>query len=126
MNGSKVYYDSTCGAAIGYFDGFLDAEKFKGLAEELHMIRKNYKSYKQLNNIENMKVLKPEVQQWLTEVWFPKAKELGLKYFAFVVPRDLFGKVSMENANKDTTKTNGIEIQYFKSEIEAKAWLQSK
>jgi hypothetical protein len=123
---SKAFYDSSCGAAIGHFQGYLNAETFKKIAEELHDLRKNNLSRKQLNNIEHMKVLTPEIQKWLNEVWFPKAKLTGLKYFAFVVPKDVFGKVSMESANKNSSVTAGIEIQYFQSETEAKAWLKSK
>lgn len=123
---SKAFFDSATGAAIGHFQGFLSTEKFKAIAEELHTLRKTYSSSKQLNNIENMKVLTPEVQQWLNEVWFPKAKQTGLKYFAFVVPKDVFGKVSMENANKTAKDTFGIEINYFQTEADAKAWLKSK
>ena len=126
MNESKAFYDKDCGAAIGHFAGFLNPDQFKAIAEELHVIRRNYSSKKQLNNIEQMRVLTADVQKWLNDVWFPKAKLGGLKYFAFVVPKDVFGKMSMENANKDNSVTSGIEIQYFQSETEAKAWLKSK
>lgn len=123
---SKAFYDIESGAAIGHFQGFLGTEKFKQIAEQLHDLRKKHSSSKQMNNIEQMKVLTPEVQKWLNEVWFPKAKITGLKYFAFVVPKDVFGKVSMENANKNSEVTGGIEIKYFTTESQAKEWLKSK
>jgi hypothetical protein len=123
---SKAFYDSSCGAAIGHFQGYLNTDSFKRIAEELHGIRKNNSSSKQLNNIEQMKVLTPEIQKWLNDVWFPKAKLTGLKHFAFVIPKDVFGKVSMENANKNSAVTAGIQIQYFQSESDAKTWLKSK
>lgn len=126
MNESKAFYDNATGAAIGHFAGFLNPDEFKKIAEELHVIRRNYNSKKQLNNIEQMRVLTADVQKWLNDVWFPRARLGGLKYFAFVVPKDVFGKMSMENANKDTTRTDGIEIQYFQTETDAKAWLKSK
>lgn len=126
MKESGAYYDKDTRAAIGTFSGFLTTEKFKEIAEELHDIRKKNFSSKQLNNIQDMKVLTKEVQEWLNNTWFPKAKITGLKYFAFVVPKDIFGKMSMENANKNTEITNGIEIQYFGDESTAKTWLKSK
>lgn len=126
MTESKAFYDGATGAAIGHFQGYLNTDRFQKIAEELHEIRKNNRSNKQLNNIENMKVLTPEIQKWLNDVWFAKAKLTGLKYFAFVVPKDVFGKVSMESANKNSSVTSGIEIQYFQTEAEAKGWLKSK
>lgn len=126
MTESKAFYDAATGAAIGHFQGYLNSESFQKIAEELHDIRKNNRSNKQLNNIENMKVLTPDIQKWLNDVWFPKAKLTGLKYFAFVVPKDVFGKVSMESANKNTSVTSGIEIQYFQKESDAKAWLNTR
>lgn len=126
MTESRAFYDNANGVAIGHFNGFVTTDRFKQIAEELHDLRKKHNSAKQLNNIENMKVLTPEVQKWLNDVWFPKAKLTGLKYFAFVVPKDIFGKVSMENANKDTSKTGGIELQYFQTEAAAFEWLKTK
>jgi hypothetical protein len=123
---SKAFYDKTNGIATGYFNGFITSDKFKHIADELHDLRKNNKSVKQLNNIENMKVLTPEVQKWLNDIWFPKAKKTGLKYFAFVIPKDIFGKASMENANKNDKVTEGIEIQYFPTETDAISWLNTK
>ncbi|MCT4637279.1 MAG: hypothetical protein N4A72_06190 [Bacteroidales bacterium] len=126
MKESRAFYDQETHSAIGIFKGFLTSDKFKKIAEELHDIRKENDSCKQLNNIEDMKVLSQDVQTWLNDVWFPKAKTTGLKYFAFVVPKDIFGKVSMESANSDEQTTNGIEIKYFDNETDAKNWLKSK
>ncbi len=126
MKESGAFYDQETKAAIGMFKGFLTTDKFKSIADELHEIRKKNNLSKQLNNIEDMKVLTQEVQTWLNDVWFPKAKINGLKHFAFVVPKDIFGKVSMESANADSSTTQGIEIEYFDDENKAKAWLKSK
>ncbi|MBI9067848.1 MAG: hypothetical protein JEZ09_11190 [Salinivirgaceae bacterium] len=126
MKESGAYYDSDTKAAIGLFRGFVTSDKFKEIANELHEIRKKNYSSKQLNNISDMKVLTQDVQQWLNNVWFPKAKITGLKTFAFVIPKDVFGKMSMESANSNSQITQGIEIQYFDDETKAKTWLNSK
>ena len=46
-------------------------------------------------------------------IWFPTAKTPGLKHFAFAVPNDTFGEVSMETVNKDAKEKYGIDIEYF-------------
>ena len=122
MAQTKAFYDPETKAAIGIFEGFLSFDAFKEIAEELHEIRKRNHSSKQINNVVNMKVLSQETQDWIKNSWFPKAKLTGLKHFAFIVPKDIFGKMSMEAAN---SVVNDITIQYFDDENKAKDWLKS-
>ena len=75
---SKAYYDPTVNAAIGVFVGYLSPDEFKVIANELLDILETKKLRKQINNVKHMKVLKQEVAVWLNEVWFPKAKKIGL------------------------------------------------
>lgn len=123
---SNAIFDFPTNAAVGTFVGFLSPDEFKSLANQLLDILEKKKIKKQLNDIKRMKVLKPEVQEWLNTIWFPKAKQAGLKYFAFVVPDDIFGKMSMDGANRKAQDTFGIEIQYFNTIDNAKNWLISK
>ncbi|KAB2872429.1 MAG: hypothetical protein OIN84_08445 [Candidatus Methanoperedens sp.] len=123
---TNAVYDSRTNAAIGTFVGFLTPEEFKTVANQLLSILETKRLKKQLNDIKQMKVLKPEVQEWLNTDWFPRAQKIGLKYFAFVVPDDIFGKMSMDGANKNAQNAFGIEIQYFNNVDAAKNWLISK
>ncbi len=123
---STAAYDMRSNAAIGTFIGFLTPDEFKTVANQLLGILESKRLKKQLNDIKLMKVLKPEVQEWLNTDWFPRAQKIGLKYFAFVVPDDIFGKMSMDGANKNAPNAFGIEIQYFNNLESAKTWLISK
>ncbi|MGE0078296.1 MAG: hypothetical protein AB7S48_10590 [Bacteroidales bacterium] len=123
---TTAVYDLKTNAAIGTFVGFLSTEEFKTVAIQLLGIIETKRLKKQLNDIKMMKVLKPEVQEWLNTEWFPRAQRAGLKYFAFVVPDDIFGKMSMDGANKNAQNTFGIDIQYFNDLEKAKNWLISK
>jgi hypothetical protein len=123
---TNAIYDSRTNAAIGTFVGFLSPEEFKTVANQLLGIIETKRLKKQLNDIKQMKVLKPEVQEWLNTDWFPRAQKIGLRYFAFVVPDDIFGKMSMDGANKNAQNAFGIEIQYFNNLDAAKNWLISK
>lgn len=123
---TNAVYDSRTNAAIGTFVGFLTPDEFKTVANQLLGILETKRLKKQLNDIKQMKVLKPEVQEWLNTDWFPRAQKIGLKYFAFVVPDDIFGKMSMDGANKNAQNAFGIEIQYFNNVDAAKNWLVSK
>ncbi len=126
MNESTSFYDMEINAAIGVFKGFLSTEEFRAIAENLHKLRSENSSCRQLNNIENMKVLTKDVRDWLRDTWFPEAVKTGLKYFAFVVPNDNVGTLSMKEANKDAQSNPDIEIQYFDNYDRAREWLKSK
>jgi hypothetical protein len=121
-----VVYDISTNAVICTFIGYLSPDEFKSIGNKQLDVIGTKKLKKALNDIKKMKVLKPEVQEWVNTFWFPKAQKAGLKYFAFVVPDDIFGKISMEGANKNAPNEFGIEIQYFNSIENAKNWLISK
>ena len=126
MDEKNFFFDKEINAAIGIFQGFLKAEDFKKSAEGIQKLRIDNKSNKQLNNIKDMKVLTSEIRDWLQDSWFPKASKTGLKYFAFVVPKDTVGHLSMNNANKKAESEYDIEIKYFENHEEARQWLLTK
>ena len=125
MKNTNAYYDSELKSVIWDIKGFVSFEDFKTVGSSTHTLRKTYKVNKQMNNVKNMKVLSKEIQDWIDGVYFSEAKESGLKYFAFVVPKNTFGKLSMEKVNKDASKLYEIDIEYFNDENEAKIWLNS-
>ena len=126
MNETKTYFSNELKAVVWEINGFVTTEKFKEVGSETHNLRRKHFVQKQLNNIQDMKVLTKDIQNWIDDVWFPTAKNNGLKYFAFVVPNDTFGKVSMDAVNKDAKEKYGIDIEYFSNEESAKQWLISK
>ncbi|NOQ24912.1 MAG: hypothetical protein GQ564_06065 [Bacteroidales bacterium] len=126
MKESKTYFNEELKIVICEINGFLNTEKFKESGSKSNELLKKYSVCKQLNNIQNMKVLTMEIQAWVDEVWFPKAKISGLKHFAFVVPNDTFGKVSMDTVNADAKAKYGINVEYFTDEEVAKQWLISQ
>ena len=126
MKETKTYFSNELKAVVWEINGFLTTEKFKEVGSETHDLRRKHSVKKQLNNIQNMKVLTQDIQHWIEEVWFPTAKTSGLKHFAFVVPNDTFGKVSMDSVNAEAKEKYGIDIEYFTSEERAKQWLISK
>lgn len=126
MSKTKCYFDNELSAVVLEINGFIAYDDFKLVASETHQLRRKHFVKTQLNNIKNMKVLTGEIQNWIDSDWFPEAKRTGLKHFAFVVPEDTFGKVSMETVNKNASEKYGMEIEYFCDEKNAKEWLGSK
>lgn len=123
MQETRTYFSSELNAVVWEIHGFINTEKFIESGLESHELLKKYSAKKQLNNIQNMKVLSKEIQIWIEEVWFPKAKSFGLKHFAFLIPKDTFGKASMDTVNADAKEVYGINIEYFTDEKAAKHWI---
>ena len=126
MKNIETYFDDELHAVIWEINGFVSFDDFVTYAKQTHSLRSINNSTKQLNNIKNMKVLSKEIQSWIDKEYFPRAKRSGLKYFAFVVPDNTFGKISMTTVNDNASKKYNMEIEYFDNEQLAKDWLNTK
>ena len=125
MKNTNAYFNSALNSVIWEINGFVSFEDFKKAGNLTHTLRKKHKTDKQINNILDMKVLSKEIQNWIDSTYFPDAKESGLKHFAFIVPKNTFGKLSMEKVNADASKIYEMEVEYFNNLDEATRWLNS-
>jgi hypothetical protein len=62
---------------------------------------------------------------WIETVWTPKALELGLKNFAFVVSSNIFGELSAKDLGVRLDSL-GFEMKTFKDFDLAESWLKDK
>jgi len=125
MKNTNAHYDSALNSVVWEINGYISYEDFRTVGKMTHMLREKYKTDKQINNILDMKVLSKEIQDWIDSTYFPDAKESGLKHFAFIVPKNTFGKLSMEKVNSDASRLYDMEIEYFNNSGEASSWLNS-
>lgn len=61
---------------------------------------------------------------WLAHKWVPKAKLLGLRYFAHVLSPGIYGRRSFQALYPKIA--GQLEVKTFEDEKEAQAWLQTK
>lgn len=108
---------------IANFDGFMTFDKFMAIAEQILENLEKQNLTKGLANLENMEVMEKKSQDWIKTYFFPQAKRIGLKKLAFVKPKNMFGLMSMEYANKSANEEIEINIQYFDELEKAKLWL---
>ena len=123
MVSENVYFDESLNAIIAVFDGILEKEEFQLRANEITVLLKKHGINKVLNNTSKLEAVTVENQDWTEQVWFPKAIEAGLKHFAFLMPSDIVGEVSMQQTNKKAEEDSPVNIKYFGDEKEAKEWL---
>lgn len=113
-------------AVLATYRGFLKHPEFKAIAlEGLALVRRSGFS-KMLVDTSQTKVIQQESQQWIEQVWFPSAEEAGVRHMAFLIPKDFFGKVSVEATNKFARQRSPIAIEYFESRDQAQQWLQQQ
>lgn len=67
-------------------------------------------------------IVTPDLQTWAAQEVFPKSLENGLKAVAFVVSKDLFAAVSLEQTMNEG-QGQDFFTQYFSDEQKAKEWL---
>ena len=122
----KAYYDNQSKNIIVEFSGIPTLDEFKVVANSILDALKTNNTSKLLNNTLDLEGNSLEIQEWVQQVWFPKAESLGLKYFAFVVASDIFGQVSTEQTNEVAEEEGKIEIKYFDNIEKATEWLATK
>jgi hypothetical protein len=83
---------------------------------------KEHNTDKKLIDNRQLGMLTPRNREWIQKTWFPLAVEAGLKRMAFIMPNNIFGKVSTEDANRYAHHTP-VEINYFYTPEEAINWL---
>ncbi len=120
---NENYYDAELGCIVAVFRGFASLDQFREACELTITNMMRYSASRVLVNLVDMQVLNVDSQKYIQQEWFPKAIKAGLKRMAFVVPQNVFGKVSMENANKEA-KSLPIDMVYFGSIEEASVWLK--
>ena len=119
----KLSIDQDSNAVKAIFDNYIKDEDFKTFARQiLDKVRSSGKK-KLLYDTRGLKVMSQEVQDWINQVWFPEANQIGVSHMAFIMPESVFGKMSMEQTNSQKDKVGNINIQYFSGMDTAKEWL---
>jgi hypothetical protein len=120
---SGCYNDVATKCAVGYFYGCVPHDEFVKVANSLLEIIEKNKYSKQINDVSEMNILSSDTNIYLKKEWFPRAKKLGLKHFAFVISKNDYGKLSTEKANNGASQEFDMNIQYFDSMAAARMWL---
>ncbi len=109
---------------------FMDSAQFRklmGTGVDFYKQKKSSNSnLVWLNDASEMKVIGKDDQKWLEEVVNMQAVENGLKYMAFVLPENIFGKIAVKSYVSSTLgKLNkDLTIKSFSDRSKAIDWLK--
>ena len=119
------YVDQKLGILVAVFDDFMKPEEFKRRCNQTLTMVQETGITKVLVDTRGLKVMVQENQRWIDEVWYPSARQVGLRYMAFIMPEDYFGKISVETSNRRVVREGVIQVHYFDEEKLARDWLKS-
>ena len=102
--------------------GYIPYENLVDIAEYGYSMIVFYKADACLINMLEMKIYPFAFEEYLRNTWYAKIRAAGINRIAFIVPENIFGKISMEHvhSSEDVKK---IERQYFTDEQSGRAWL---
>jgi hypothetical protein len=100
-----------------------DAEFRQELSNYLEAV-KNYKITKSLVDTTNFNMgVMPETQEWVSQNINLPLAEIGITRFAFLVSKDFFAQVSIEQTMDEGEVSKTIDTQYFDNLDAAEKWL---
>lgn len=119
----KIYYIETLKCVHLEWDGFAASEEFRDACNASLELLIKEGADKMIADNTKAKVVKNEDQQWMNEVWFPKAFGAGFRTSAVVVAKDIFRDMSVKKIVNDLDK-NKFTVQFFPTYAEAETWIK--
>ena len=122
----EIYYDTEHSAIYIYWKGFVMLDDFKiAMLKALEFYQEKNAKHWLIDQTERQAV-HPKVNEWVLEEFYPKLLKVAEKdaKMAVIVPKDVFGRFSMNSQTESLTKKYAemIPYQYFKSLSEATKW----
>ena len=120
---SEIYMDQDEGILYAKWNGFLTEDQVReGCKTMTEYIRTNdIKTH--LSDHRELKVLSKDVQNYLTQEWFPEVEKVGLKKVAALVSQDVFAKATVDKVNQ-LVELGGLSINTFNSTHDCLNWLR--
>ena len=92
----NIYFDEKTDAVVMEWHGYATSIQFKEGTELMLNTLIRHNGSKVLADIRDMTLIGMEDQQWINEVFLPRATKFGFKAIAIIKPRSYFNKVAVE------------------------------
>lgn len=117
-------YDLELKALHTKFHKFVPFNELLPILENSYKIIQFNKAKKCLINIEKINVHDQQAADYINNVWTPRVVEEGVTHLAIVLPASAIGKMSSRKAHQSTESINGLLVNNFSNEVEARRWLK--
>ena len=121
----NIYFDKDIDAVVMKWQGYATSNQCKEGTELMLNTLINYNGSKVLADIKEMTLIGMEDQQWINDVFLPRATRFGFKAIAIIKPRSYFNKIAVETISYKVDKEK-LTINFFDDVEEAKDWLKGQ
>jgi hypothetical protein len=101
---------------------FLLPGRFEKLLSAGAELMEKHGAVKWLSDDRDNVVVSPEDIKWADDVWFPRVKAAGFRYWAVVVPSLTVGAVQLKGL-QTRRREQGVTVELFETVEAAMAWL---
>lgn len=119
----NIYFDKSINSVVMEWHGYATSRQFKEGTELMLNTLIQSNSSKVLADIKDMTLIGMEDQQWINEVFLPRATKFGFKAIAIIKPGSYFNKIAVETISYKVDKEK-LTINFFDNINEAKEWLK--
>lgn len=117
-------YDERMNCIFQIWKGFFSSELFREGVEKTNALFAQKKPVPNfLVDISESSVIKKEDTEWAATTAIPLAIQNGLKNYGFVLPKNIFTQVSLNNFRNDLNQPS-LSIRLFDNLDRAKEWVQ--
>lgn len=117
-------YDESHKCIVQVWNGYFTSEQFRNGVISTNKLFEQKKPPRFLVDISNCNIVKKEDTDWAATHAIPLAIKNGLKYYAFVVPTNVFSQMTLNNFKSEVE--SHITIQPFDNRKLAIEWLNSQ
>ena len=118
----NIYFDENINSVVMEWHGYATSRQFKDGTELMLNTLIKHGASKVLADIRDMTLIGMEDQQWINEVFLPRATKFGFKAIAIIKPRNYFNKIAVETISYKVDKEN-LTINFFDNIEDARTWL---
>ena len=118
----SVGYDQHAACVVMVWKGYATTPLFRETNERVLACLKDKQASRLLGDIRDFILISAADQDWLNEVWIPRAIEIGLRRVALVQPSYYFNRVAVDNVTS-RTDPNRLTVAYFDDADNARTWL---
>ncbi len=123
-----VRYDASVPCVIVESNSYTSGEDFRlALINALECFKEKSADHPKLGwlaDTGNAEVFPEEDIAWVNNEMNPQMHKAGLRHFAFVLPKDMFAAMGVEEYSENTDP-NSFNIQNFDDKEKAKEWLRT-
>jgi hypothetical protein len=119
-----VSWDPQVGCVTMEWHGYATTEAFREANARVLAAIRERGAGRVLADVRDFKLIHAEDQDWLIDVWIPRAVAAGMRVCAMVMPRFYFNRVAVESVTQ-RLDPKALRVQFFEDREAARRWLET-